>query len=134
MAAGSSSQGRGRPRNRPNRWHRILELVGALILLGWVSALPSLGEEPGLTPEEQKLVKRAQELHSKGYIAYQQGKLEEAIQFVKESLTLRQTIYPIARYPLGHPDLASSLIGMGSLLKEQGEYAAAKDYFLQALA
>jgi CHAT domain-containing protein len=45
-----------------------------------------------------------------------------------------QALYPKARYPQGHPDLATSLTNLGLLLKERGEYARAEPFFRDALA
>jgi tetratricopeptide (TPR) repeat protein len=39
-----------------------------------------------------------------------------------------------ARYPQGHPDLASSLNNLGTLLQAQGAYGDAREYYQRALA
>jgi tetratricopeptide (TPR) repeat protein len=46
---------------------------------------------------------------------------------------MRQQLYPRERYPRGHPDLATSLNNLGSLLHARGEYGKALDYLQQAL-
>jgi CHAT domain-containing protein len=46
---------------------------------------------------------------------------------------MRQALYPRARYPDGHPDLAESLSTLGSLLSGRGEYDQAMSYLYQAL-
>jgi tetratricopeptide (TPR) repeat protein len=45
-----------------------------------------------------------------------------------------QRLYPEKDFPRGHPDLASSLDNLGSLLQDQGEYGKALPYQEQALA
>jgi CHAT domain-containing protein len=47
---------------------------------------------------------------------------------------MRQRLYPQAKYPDGHVDLASSLNNLGVLLDVRGEYARAQPYYEQALA
>jgi CHAT domain-containing protein len=44
-----------------------------------------------------------------------------------------ESLYPKDKYPQGHPHLAISLINLGGLLKDQGEYGKAMDYSQRAL-
>jgi hypothetical protein len=46
---------------------------------------------------------------------------------------LLQRVYPKEKFPNGHPRLAVSLNDLGSLLKDQGEYAKAEPFLRQAL-
>ncbi len=43
-------------------------------------------------------------------------------------------LYPLARFPCGHPDLAGSLNNLGTLLKERGEYGKAVGLLAQGAA
>ena len=45
-----------------------------------------------------------------------------------------RALYPKARYPEGHPELASSLNNLGCLLQAQGSYGEARGYLERALA
>jgi CHAT domain-containing protein/Tfp pilus assembly protein PilF len=47
---------------------------------------------------------------------------------------MNQALYPKAKYPQGHPDLARNLHNLGALLRDQGEYGRARDYYERALA
>ena len=69
-----------------------------------------------------------------GFQAYQQGDLVKAVAKIKESLQIREQLYPKDRYPEGHPDLADSLNAMGFLLQAQGSYGEARGYYERALA
>jgi CHAT domain-containing protein len=51
----------------------------------------------------------------------------------RQALAMNQTLYPKAKYKDGHPDLAHSLICLGALLQDQGEYGQAEHLFRQAL-
>ena len=45
-----------------------------------------------------------------------------------------EALYPKDRYPQGHPDLATSLNNLGTLLQAQGAYGEARGYYERALA
>ena len=45
---------------------------------------------------------------------------------------MRQALYPKDRYPHGHPDLATSLNNLGSLLEAQGDYGRARGIYERA--
>jgi CHAT domain-containing protein len=47
---------------------------------------------------------------------------------------MRHKLYPPARYPDGHPQLALSLSNLGGLLQDRGEYGRAEPLFRDALA
>jgi CHAT domain-containing protein/tetratricopeptide (TPR) repeat protein len=47
---------------------------------------------------------------------------------------MRESLYPKDRYPRGHPDLATSLNNLGSLLQDQGSYGEARGYLERGLA
>src|SRR5262249_48038721 len=54
--------------------------------------------------------------------------------YLQQALAMRQKVYPPKDYPQGHPDLAASLNDLGSLLRAQGDYVRAREYYQQALA
>ena len=70
----------------------------------------------------QKLEAQASELFQAGDQAYQQGDLVKAVAKIRESLRIREELYPKDQYPQGHPDLADALNAMGFLLQAQGSY------------
>jgi tetratricopeptide (TPR) repeat protein len=87
-----------------------------------------------LTPEQQRLKKRAHDLNEEAVKLYQQGRYAESTKRLQEVLQIREGLYPKDTYPQGHPDLARSLNNLGALLKVQEQYAKALPYFEQALA
>ncbi len=119
---------------------RITSLLAvvALTLAGPLS--PSLPGQPADPPnsftlqERQKLEFQASELFQAGYQAYQQGDLVVAVAKTRESLRIRESLYPKANCPEGHPDLAEALNAMGFLLEAQGSYDEARGYYERALA
>jgi CHAT domain-containing protein/tetratricopeptide (TPR) repeat protein len=95
------------------------------------AALPA---KPLTTEERQKLEAKASNLSEAGDQAYQQGDLVKATARIKESLQIREKLYPKDRYPHGHAELAESLNNMGFLLEDQGSYDEARRCYDRALA
>jgi tetratricopeptide (TPR) repeat protein len=88
-----------------------------------------------LTPARKaEVAKQSAELTTRAAELYRQGKYAEALGPAEQALALRQRLYPAARYPDGHPDLAQSLSWLGGLLEAQGEYTRALPYAQRALA
>jgi tetratricopeptide (TPR) repeat protein len=85
-------------------------------------------------PERQQLEKEGQLLAAKMQKLYAEGKLVEASEYARKCLVLFQNLYPAAKFPSGHPDLARILNNLGVLLRAQGRYAQALPYVEQALA
>jgi hypothetical protein len=112
-------------RSVPVRLTSLLAVV-ALTLAGPFSrSLPGQAADSPiqLTPQErQKLEAQASELYQAGVQAYQQGDLVKAVARSRESLQIRESLYPQALYPQGHPALAGSLNSLGALLQAQGSY------------
>jgi CHAT domain-containing protein/tetratricopeptide (TPR) repeat protein len=115
--------------------------VASLTLL--VSLFPSLllpaghADDPPerLTPaQRQELERQAAERFEAGGQAYQRGELTTAVEEIKQSLQLRERLYPKDRYPRGHTDLANSLNNLGALLEALGDYGGARMYLERALA
>jgi CHAT domain-containing protein/tetratricopeptide (TPR) repeat protein len=65
---------------------------------------------------------------------HEQGQYAEAAQVQERALALCRKLYPPAKYPEGHPNLANSLNTLGYLFQERGEYARAERYQREALA
>jgi CHAT domain-containing protein/Tfp pilus assembly protein PilF len=123
---------------RQRRW--IFSLLGCCLFLLVLSPAPAARAQPlphqdELNPEQQrKLEKEAWELNGRGLKLYQQGRLQEARKACERSLQILRRLYPPERFPDGHPDLATTLSNLGSLLKDCGELAPAEPYLRQALA
>jgi tetratricopeptide (TPR) repeat protein len=118
---------------------RLPALLAVLALALGDPISPSLsGQAAGrpnlLTPQErQRLEARALELFRAGTQARQMGDLAKAIDQIRESLQIREKLYPKAKYPKGHAGLADSLNAMGFALQEQGLYVEARGYLERAL-
>jgi CHAT domain-containing protein len=108
------------------------------IVLGLLLSIvtPAFADEPKppmLTPEGQKLADEATKLHDEAFQLYQQGKAADAIVKVRQALEIRQKLYPTAKFPDGHPDLAKSLNSIGLVLKALGQAEPALPYYRQSL-
>ena len=57
----------------------------------------------------------------------------EAREYHQGALEMCQTLYPKARYPLGHPNLATCLNNLGYILWRQGNAGEGRKYLQQAL-
>jgi tetratricopeptide (TPR) repeat protein len=102
----------------------------------WLSAAALPAQEPNppvLTPEEQKLAAEATRLDRAALQLYFQGKAE-AVATLRQSLEILQKLYPAAKYPDGHRDLAQSLSNMGFVLLWSCSAEKALPFFEQALA
>ena len=99
-------------------------LIPLLVLLACSSVRAQ--EPPTLTPEEQKLTEEAAHLNDEAVQLLQRGRPTEALVKCRQSLEIRRQLYPAAKYPDGHADLAQSLNNMGSVLKtmSQAEHSA----------
>ncbi len=87
--------------------------------------LPSDAQEEKI----HRLLQEAGQANEKALALYQQGKYREAVPFARRALAIRKKV-------LGehHPDTATSLNNLGSLLQAQADYAGARPYYEQALA
>ena len=90
-------------------------------------------KQPEWTAEEKERVAEAAKLHAEGVRLYGLGKMKEAAEKLEQTLAMRQKLYPAARFPDGHPDLATSLRNLGVALEVLGQPAQARIYFEQAL-
>jgi hypothetical protein len=110
-------------------------MAAALGLWLGVAALTAQEPKPPLlTPEEQKLAAEATRLDRAALPLCLQGRSAEAVATLRQSLEIRQKLYPKAKYPDGHPDLALSLSNMGLVLLWSGSAEKALPFFEQALA
>jgi CHAT domain-containing protein len=62
------------------------------------------------------------------------GQAAKALPYFEQAVAMRQKLYPAARYPDGHPDLAQSLNNLGFGLQAMGLAAKALPYYEQSLA
>jgi tetratricopeptide (TPR) repeat protein len=114
----------------------VLSLLLGLLLCSALAARAADDRDRplALTPEEQaRLEKESAALDEQADALYRGGQYTAATKRLEKALAMRQRLYPAARYPQGHPHLATSLNNLGFLLQEQGEYGKALDYFRQAL-
>jgi CHAT domain-containing protein/tetratricopeptide (TPR) repeat protein len=111
--------------------------VGCGLLL-CLAAGPASGQPVPLKDEpaahERKLEEQAAALARQGRQCYQEGRLDEAVQLRARVVEILRRAYPPARYPDGHPYLASSLNNLGYLLQARGELARAEPLYNDALA
>ena len=94
--------------------------LGLLLLNGMAS--PGRADDPPkpLTPERRReLAKQASELYQAGFQLYQRGAISPAIEKTRQSLQIRERLYPKSEFLEGHPDLANSMNAMGFLLEVQ---------------
>jgi CHAT domain-containing protein len=116
-----------------NAVRRMAALALALGLLGAAAS----GQEKGgeLTERERmQLERQAAELDRQAFANYQKGRIDEAIRLEEQRLSLCRRLYPKAKDPNGHPDLAATLNALGFLLDARGEYARAEPILRDALA
>jgi CHAT domain-containing protein/Tfp pilus assembly protein PilF len=88
---------------------------------------------PKLTPEEQKLDAEAKKLDKEGMQLYQQGKPAAAAEKARQVLAIYENLYPTAKDPDGHPDLAGSLNQLGDCLEAMGQLEQALVVFRQCM-
>jgi tetratricopeptide (TPR) repeat protein len=83
--------------------------------------------------ERKKLETQASALIQAGLRASQKGDLMTALAKTRESLQIREQLYPKEDYPEGQTEVADSLHAMGFLLRAQGSYGEARGYHERAL-
>src|SRR5438105_3654555 len=87
-----------------------------------------------LTAEEITVAQRARHLYDEGQRLSQIGKPTEGLPKLMESLALYRQVYAAGKYPNGHSNLATCLLGIGSTLHDMGQLHQALPYMEQALA
>jgi CHAT domain-containing protein/tetratricopeptide (TPR) repeat protein len=108
-----------------------------VILLGAVLAQPvPLEKAPPGTPADDReaLAAQAGALTAQAQALYRQGRAAEAVPLAERVLDLQRRLYPAARFPAGHRDLATALNNVGAMLWAGGDYARAEAFYRQALA
>jgi CHAT domain-containing protein/tetratricopeptide (TPR) repeat protein len=106
----------------------------ALLMVLALVAGASCGQEPEVTPEQEKLAKAADALQAEAMRLTQQAKYAEATQRLRQAVDLMQRAYPKDRYAHGHLRLANTVTTLGFVLQLQGEVSEAEPLFRQALA
>ena len=110
-------------------------MLGLLFLVVMVYTGPAADPPQRLTPEQRKeLERQATELSNAVVQHYQRGELGLALDKARQAMPIREQLYPESEFPQGHPDLASSLHDLGTLLREQGAYGEARGYSQRAVA
>ncbi|MCX7737359.1 MAG: tetratricopeptide repeat protein, partial [Candidatus Kapabacteria bacterium] len=64
---------------------------------------------------------------------FNDGKNDVAEKFYINAISISQRLYPIDKYPEGHPDLAKSLNNLAYLYQDQGRLSKAAPLYLEAL-
>jgi tetratricopeptide (TPR) repeat protein len=111
---------------------RVTLVALAVAVLGFARA-DELNDELTLA-QQKELEGKAAALAREGNALYRAGKLPEAAERLEAALGLRRTIYPTAKYPEGHPDLAASLADLALVFDSQGRPTAAEPLAREALA
>src|SRR5262249_42900690 len=88
---------------------------------GWLSALLGLLGEGVHRGPDVPLAVRARALCAAGHLAYPQGDAQAARMLLHESLSLAQESE-------GRPVIAESLLGLGTVCWQQGEFEAARTH------
>ena len=109
-------------------------VTGPLVLILAMQAPAQEPKPPLLTAAEQKLDAEAMTLNREGLQLYQQGQPALALDKWRESLEIRQKLYPVSKYPGGHRDLAVSLNNLAAGLKATGRAEKALPFYEQGLA
>src|SRR5262245_44290160 len=111
---------------------------------GWIATLLPIdllgrtaADEPAkeLTPEERtRLERRGKELDSEVVAPFGRGKRAEGLRRAEEACALREKVFPPARFPDRHPDLANSHGSLGYAHSALGRPAQALPRCERALA
>jgi CHAT domain-containing protein/Tfp pilus assembly protein PilF len=100
--------------------------------------LRDLEVEAGMSAAERREAARLRQeafgLNDKAVGLYRQGRYADAAALLAQALTIRQRLYPVERYPEGHPRLGTSLNNLGGLLLARGELDQADSFLRDALA
>ena len=116
------------------RMRNVARTIALGVLLAIIGpAVADVPKLPLLTPEEQKLADEAATLNGEAVQSYRQGRPAAAIAKVRQAVEILRKVYPAAKYPDGHPDLADSLNGLGVLLQAMGRAEQALPYYRQSL-
>jgi CHAT domain-containing protein/tetratricopeptide (TPR) repeat protein len=94
-------------------------------------ALKAQAPRPAADP--QAIRAKIKVLHAEAGRLYKEGKLAHTVPLAEQVLALLRKLYPAARYPAGHPELAVGLNNLGMALKAAGQAAVAEPYLRQAL-
>lgn len=83
--------------------------------------------------DADKLRAQAVQLNAEIVKLFQRGDFRAAVVRVQQSLTIVRQLYPAAKYPDGHVQVANALDNLGLLFTKLGEHDAAKSNLEQAL-
>jgi CHAT domain-containing protein len=111
---------------------RLIVVVALLLASGVCAAAADPAED--LTPERrQELEKKAAALTEEGRRYYQAGNYAKAIAVYREALEMTRVLYPKAKYPDGHTDLATSINNLAALYHSAGANSKAEPLYREAL-
>ena len=115
----------------PSQQLSTLEATGELIINGSLNEKGQQGNyklnwRQASTKEDSLTL--ATELDDKAIELYKQGKYDEAVPLLEQSLKIRQQILGAE-----HPDVAASLNNLATLYRVQGRYTEAEPLLIQAL-
>jgi CHAT domain-containing protein/Tfp pilus assembly protein PilF len=114
----------------PTRCRGLPAALSGLALLAALTAVR--GQES--TPEaRQRLAARFRELDRQVITNHMMGRPAEAARLAAEQVEVARRLYPAAKYPDGHRDLAVALGLLATMLDAQGEAARAEPLHRQAL-
>ncbi len=115
---------------------RLLVVLTALILPGWLggSCARTWAADEDPKPEERRELEQGdKDLDAQAKKLFAEGKHIAAQKSFEQLLEIRRRLYPEARYPDGHPKLATSINNVGvSTLRQEG-CARAEPFFRDAL-
>src|SRR5262245_25292729 len=110
-------------------------LVGLALVLATVSGATADEPAPELTPAQRAaLEQEAKRMSEEAKKHYESRRYAEAVKIFEQVVATNQKLYPEAKYPDGHPDLAASLNSLGSLLRSMGAPERALPHQERALA
>lgn len=89
--------------------------------------------QPIVLSQEEHWRQRAAELNQLGIGLKEQKKWKEAEEPLRESLQLRQKLYPKVLFPKGNPELAASHFHLAFVKNALGDYVAGESNYKQAL-
>jgi CHAT domain-containing protein len=75
----------------------------------------------------------AMSLNNLAVLHYTRGEYGKAEPLFRRALRMYEGLYPQARYPQGHPDMARIIISLAGLHYRQGEYSRAEPLYTRAL-
>ena len=89
----------------------------------WPASARAEDPAPDLTAEERtKLEAQAKECGERTNRYYREGRLTNALEEAEQRRKIERRLYPPAKYPEGHHDLAAALNNLGMVFQAMGRY------------